>query len=145
MGYTLPDQREIFSFSELSESFDVKRMSLGGPIFDLAKLKWLNGRYLREKLDKSEVLQRLMEWKANPEFLGQILPLALQRLETFSDFFPLAQFLLTEAPDYPIEALIGKMEAGEVAKFSKLLNGKWKNQRLESRFTFQAISKNCRC
>ena len=35
--------------SELSESFDIKRMSLGGPIFDLAKLKWLNGRYLREK------------------------------------------------------------------------------------------------
>ena len=34
--------------NELSESFDLKRMSLGGPIFDLAKLKWLNGRYLRK-------------------------------------------------------------------------------------------------
>ena len=128
MGYTLPDQREIFSFSELSESFDVNRMSLGGPIFDLAKLKWLNGRYLREKLDKSEVLQRLMEWKANPEFLGQILPLALQRLETFSDFFPLAQFLLTEAPDYPIESLTGKMEAGEVAKILKV--AEWEMEKI---------------
>ena len=57
MGYTLPDQREIFSLNELSESFDLKRMSLGGPIFDLAKLKWLNGRYLREKLSPEEVVE----------------------------------------------------------------------------------------
>ena len=58
MGYTLPDQREIFSIGELSETFDIKRISLGGPIFDLAKLKWLNGRYLREQLQR-EVLERL--------------------------------------------------------------------------------------
>ena len=45
MGYTLPDQREVFSVTELAESFEIKRMSLGGPIFDSAKLKWLNGRY----------------------------------------------------------------------------------------------------
>ena len=49
MGYTLPDQKEIFSINDLCQTFDIKRMSLGGPIFDLAKLKWLNGRYLREK------------------------------------------------------------------------------------------------
>ena len=73
MGYTLPDQREIFDFKEMSDSFDIKRMSLGGPIFDIAKLKWLNGRYLREKLSPEEVLQRMVAWKANPEFLGKIL------------------------------------------------------------------------
>ena len=49
MGYTLPDQKEIFSINDLCQTFDIKRMSLGGPIFDLAKLKWLNGRYLRKK------------------------------------------------------------------------------------------------
>ena len=76
MGYTLPDQREIFNLQELSESFEIKRMSLGGPIFDIAKLKWLNGRYLREKLSLEDVLQKIIEWKANPEFLSKILPLA---------------------------------------------------------------------
>ena len=92
MGYTLPDQREIFDLHEMSESFDIKRMSLGGPIFDIAKLKWLNGRYLRWKLSPEDVLERMIEWKANPEFLGKILPLALQRLETLSDFFPQLNF-----------------------------------------------------
>jgi glutamyl-tRNA synthetase len=120
MGYTLPDQREIFSLGELSESFDIKRISLGGPIFDLAKLKWLNGRYLREQLQPEEVVERLQTWKANPDFLGKIMPLALQRLETFSDFFPLAQFLLSEQPVYDLEALIGKLSPDQPAKLLKI-------------------------
>ena len=47
MGYTLPDQREIFNINEMSESFDIKRISLGGPIFDIAKLKWLKRKILK--------------------------------------------------------------------------------------------------
>ncbi|MDA7756617.1 glutamate--tRNA ligase [Opitutales bacterium] len=128
MGYTLPDQKEIFNLEELSESFEIKRMSLGGPIFDLAKLKWLNGRYLREQLKPEDVLHRLMEWKANPEFLGKILPLALKRLETLSDFFPLAQFLLTDTPDYSTEELVGKLEAANVAKILKI--AEWEMEKL---------------
>ena len=120
MGYTLPDQREIFDLNEMSESFDIKRMSLGGPIFDIAKLKWLNGRYLREKLNPEDVLQRMIEWKANPEFFAKILPLALKRLETLSDFFPLAQFLFNDTPEYTSESLLVKMEGAEVAKLLKI-------------------------
>jgi glutamyl-tRNA synthetase len=144
MGYTLPDQKEIFNLGELSDSFDIKRMSLGGPIFDLAKLKWLNGRYLREKLKPEEVLDRLMTWKANPDFLSKILPLALQRLETLSDFFPLAQFLLNDAPDYSTEELVGKLEAVDVAKFIKIAEWemekipKWNKDELSK--LFQQIS-----
>ena len=130
MGYTLPDQREIFDLEEMSESFDIKRMSLGGPIFDIAKLKWLNGRYLREKLSPDEVLQRMLGWKANPEFLGKILPLALQRLETLSDFFPLAQFLLNDAPEYTIDALAGKLEPGIPAKLLKI--AEWELEKISS-------------
>ena len=130
MGYTLPDQREIFDLEEMSESFDIKRMSLGGPIFDIAKLKWLNGRYLREKLSPDEVLQRMLVWKANPEFLGKILPLALQRLETLSDFFPLSQFLLNDAPEYTIDALAGKLEPGIPAKLLKI--AEWELEKISS-------------
>mgnify|MGYP001435220996 CR=1 FL=1 len=128
MGYTLPDQREILDLEEMSESFDIKRMSLGGPIFDIAKLKWLNGRYLREKLEPKDVLNRLIKWKANPEFLGKILPLALQRLETLSDFFPLAQFLLDDIPNYTTDQLVGKQEALEVAKLLKI--AEWEMEKM---------------
>ena len=129
MGYTLPDQREIFNLQELSESFEIKRMSLGGPIFDIAKLKWLNGRYLREKLSLEDVLQKIIEWKANPEFLSKILPLALNRLETLSDFFPLSHFLLDDVPEYSLEKLIGKTEGLQVAKLLKI--AEWEMEKIQ--------------
>lgn len=129
MGYTLPDQREIFNLQELSESFEIKRMSLGGPIFDIAKLKWLNGRYLREKLSLEDVLQKIIEWKANPEFLSKILPLALNRLETLSDFFPLSHFLLEDVPEYSLEKLIGKTEGLQVAKLLKI--AEWEMEKIQ--------------
>ena len=62
----------------------------------------------------------MVAWKANPEFLGKILPLALQRLETLSDFFPLAQFLLNDAPEYSMDALAGKLEPSMPAKLLKI-------------------------
>ena len=128
MGYTLPDQREIFNINEMSESFDIKRISLGGPIFDIAKLKWLNGRYLREQMTTEEVLQRMIEWKANPDFFGKILPLALKRLETLSDFFPLSQFLLNDSPEYSLESLIEKLDGEDVAKLLKV--AEWEMEKI---------------
>ena len=146
MGYTLPDQREIFDLNEMSESFDIKRMSLGGPIFDIAKLKWLNGRYLREKLNPEDVLQRMIEWKANPEFFAKILPLALKRLETLSDFFPLAQFLFNDTPEYTSESLLVKMEGAEVAKLLKIAEWElekttaWQRDKLSAIFQKIAVT-----
>ena len=120
MGYTLPDQREMFSLDELCETFDLKRVSLGGPVFDVEKLKWLNGRYLREKMNHEEVLEKLINWKGGPDFFRKIIPLALPRLETFSDFFPISQFLLNEIPNYELEDLVGKREPVEVARILKI-------------------------
>ena len=130
MGYTLPDQREMFSLDELCETFEMKRVSLGGPVFDVEKLKWLNGRYLREKMSHEEVLQKLLEWKGGPDFFREIIPLALPRLETFSDFFPISQFLLNEIPTYQYEDLIGKQESVEVARILKI--AEWELEKTSS-------------
>jgi glutamyl-tRNA synthetase len=48
MGYSMPDGQEIFTFDEMVESFDWKRVNAVGPVFDLDKLGWLNGHYIRE-------------------------------------------------------------------------------------------------
>ena len=119
MGYTLPDQREIFSIDELTHSFDIKRMSLGGPIFDLAKLKWLNGRYLREKLSEKDVVERMIDWKINSGFIRKMIPHALQRLESFSDFIPLSGFLFEDHPQLALSSLIGKLNATDASKLIK--------------------------
>jgi glutamyl-tRNA synthetase len=44
----MPDDREVFSMDEMIHEFTFERISLGGPVFDLQKLDWLNGMYMRQ-------------------------------------------------------------------------------------------------
>src|SRR4028119_1791910 len=49
LGYSLPEgDKEVFTFQEMSASFDWKRVNTVGPVFDLDKLGWLDGHYVRE-------------------------------------------------------------------------------------------------
>ncbi|MGD1067739.1 MAG: glutamate--tRNA ligase, partial [Vulcanimicrobiaceae bacterium] len=54
--------QEMFDLETLwRERFGVEHISLGGPVFDVAKLDWLNGRYLRE-LTPEQLVARLQGW-----------------------------------------------------------------------------------
>jgi glutamyl-tRNA synthetase len=98
MGWSMPDGNEKFGVQEMIANFDIKRVSLGGPVFDTQKLDWLNGRYLRESLSDTEFLQRFAEWAFQAEKLHQIVPLIKPRVERFSDVVPLAGFFLAGMP-----------------------------------------------
>jgi len=95
MGWSMPDEREKFSLDEMLGAFDIQRVSLGGPIFDLEKLSWLNGLWLRESLSDEDLADRLIEWGFNRENLLQVIPHLKARVETLSDFAPKAAFLLS--------------------------------------------------
>lgn len=95
MGWSMPDEREKFSLTEMLNEFDLQRVSLGGPIFDLEKLRWLNGTWLREDLSVEQLADRLQEWAFNRDLLLKVLPLAQTRIETFSDLAPLASFFVS--------------------------------------------------
>ncbi|MBH2036756.1 MAG: glutamate--tRNA ligase [Pseudomonadales bacterium] len=91
MGWSMPDEREKFSLQEMVDNFDLKRVSLGGPIFDIEKLSWLNGQWLRD-LPVEEFASRLQTWALNPEYMMKIAPHVQGRVETFSQVAPLAGF-----------------------------------------------------
>ncbi|MEE4661614.1 MAG: glutamate--tRNA ligase [Halieaceae bacterium] len=95
MGWSMPDEREKFRFDDMLAAFDIQRVSLGGPVFDVEKLNWLNGLWIREELTDSELVQRLQDWAFNRSRLLAVLPHAKQRMETFSDLVPLAGFLVS--------------------------------------------------
>jgi len=59
MGFSMPDGREIFTLEEFIQAFTWERVSLGGPVFDLEKLRWMNGKYIREVLSLEEVAERV--------------------------------------------------------------------------------------
>jgi glutamyl-tRNA synthetase len=88
MGWTMPNGEEKFSLAEMAASFDVRRVSLGGPVFDLAKLSWLNGRYIRENHSPEQLADRLAEWAVNREYCVPILKLVHERVERLSDVLP---------------------------------------------------------
>ena len=95
MGWSMPDEREKFSLQDMLSQFDIQRVSLGGPIFDVEKLSWLNGTWIREDLDEQQLAQRLVDWAYNEQSLLKVLPHAQKRMETLSDFAPLAGFLVS--------------------------------------------------
>ena len=95
MGWSMPDESEKFSLAQMIENFDIQRVSLGGPIFDVEKLRWLNGTWIREDLDEAQLAQRLVDWAYNEANLMKVLPHAQKRMEILSDFAPLAGFLVS--------------------------------------------------
>ena len=98
MGWSMPDEREKFSLQEMMAEFDVQRVSLGGPVFDLEKLTWLNGVYIREDLDDDALLRALRDWAFNEDYLKQILPQVRPRVETLSQVMPLAGHFFSGIP-----------------------------------------------
>lgn len=102
MGWSMPDEQEKFTLSEMQQAFDIHRVSLGGPVFDVEKLKWLNGLWIRESLSTDDLIQRLQGWALNREMLEKILPQAQGRIDVLSDLIPQAAYLLSgEVPVSP--------------------------------------------
>ena len=98
MGWTMPDGEEKFSLSQMIKHFDIKRVSLGGPVFDGEKLDWLNGRYIREDLSVDDFIDRMTRWAFNADKMQQIVPLLQDRVQRLCDVLPLAGFFLAGNP-----------------------------------------------
>ena len=122
MGWSMPDEREKFSLSEMMAEFDVQRVSLGGPVFDLEKLTWLNGVYIREDLDDDGLLQALREWAFNEDYVKQILPQIRPRIETLAQATPLAGHFFSGLPDLKEQDFDSvKMEKEELVRLLQFL------------------------
>ena len=117
MGWSMPDEREKFSLEEMLAEFDLKRVSLGGPIFDQEKLSWLNASWIRENLTTEQFADRLHHWLLNRDYLMKFLPMAKERVERLSDFAPIAAFMFSGILNLsPEDFAHKKLEAGDVKK-----------------------------
>ncbi len=108
---------EKFTFDQLADGFTLEDISLGGPVFDLDKLRWLNARYLREDYDADGLAALVREWSMAEERLAGIAALAQPRLETLGDWGRLTNFLFVDAPEVEREKLAVKgLEEVQVAE-----------------------------
>lgn len=84
MGYSLPDEREKFSLDEMIQTFDIRRVSLGGPIFDTEKLFWLNAQYIRE-MSASDLVDTILKWQNDRQKLEEIATAIAPRISILSE------------------------------------------------------------
>lgn len=105
LGWSHPQQKEIFSLNEFIRLFDLKDVSPVGPVFDLEKLKWLNGEYLRAKKPEA-IYDFLRSWAeetkmdmpklADRTFWLKVIPLFQPRVNIFSEIKAMVTFLFEE-------------------------------------------------
>ena len=98
---------DIFSLSDMLEKFDFRRISLGGPVFDLTKLKWLNGEYLRA-LSSENFFDALRATIFSDDYLRRIAPLVQTRIETLAQFGDMTDFFFKDDVMPELEVFIPK-------------------------------------
>ena len=97
---------EKFSLEWLIENFDIGDISLGGSVFDVAKLDWLNGRYCREDISTTEFLNKVREWALNDTYMLPIAEMAQSRIVKLSDLGGLTHmFFMNRIDGLTAEAL----------------------------------------
>jgi glutamyl-tRNA synthetase len=118
MGWSFGGDREKFTLAEMTEVFSWDRMSLGGPVFDLAKLTWLNEQYLHD-LSYEQLADALIGWRLNKEFLVKLLPLVRERVKKLDEVIPATEYFFSGDLDYAAvaaELVVPAVEPADVAK-----------------------------
>ncbi|MTD43401.1 glutamate--tRNA ligase [Conexibacter sp. W3-3-2] len=90
LGWGDEDDETIIATDELVKRFDISRVSKNPARFDEQKLRWLNGRYLRE-LSLDELTAELERFTGR-EGLRAVVEISHEKIQTFADFWPLVGF-----------------------------------------------------
>ena len=102
LGWSPSDNREIMSLSELVEAFDYHHINKSPAVFDIAKLKWMNGEYIK-KMDPDAFYERALPYLKEvlkKDFdLKKIAGMVQTRIEVFPDIPELVDFF-EEVPEY---------------------------------------------
>ena len=109
LGWAKEDQEELMSLDDYVREFDPAEMSMKSVAFDMQKLNWLNGIYIRQLSlkDLKEKLAPFIPITFPKEKIDQVLPLISERLETLADFEDLTNFFYQEI-EYSADLLMKK-------------------------------------
>ena len=135
MGWSHPEGKEEFYLSEFTKLFDPKDLKPVGPVFDLTKLEWLNGVWIR-KFPLTELKKRLLDFYKNDKetlemfkssHIDLLIGLSQSRMKKLSDFKNLA-FNNASARDLTVAE---RKVAGKLFDIlSKIEHSDWREERI---------------
>lgn len=133
LGWSNPQDKEIFSLDEFITQFDLKDLKPVGPIFDLVKLAWLNGMWIRQ-LPAEDIKKRLLAYYANDsemftilesDYIQALLPLVQTRMKTLQEFKELVvadiSYIYSDDEKKLATELLQTIEHQEVWLFEQIL------------------------
>lgn len=104
LGWCPQDNREIFSLPELVEAFDYHHISKSPAVFDIGKLRWMNGEYIKA-MDFDRFYERALPYIRETIHrdldLRKIAEMVKTRIEVFPDIPALIDFF-EEVPEYDL-------------------------------------------
>ena len=112
MGWAAEEGKEKFSLEEMIADFHWKRVATSAPVFDMQKLDWLNGEYIRS-MSEADLAKRLRETvlqqhPVEDATLAKTMSLVQERMKKLTDYVPLTEFLFVDRVNPPLEELIPK-------------------------------------
>lgn len=163
LGWSYDDKTNIFSVDELIERFSLERVGKNPATFDVNKLEWLNGHYIRRK-SISDVADALVPFCVaegieadtvqGRAILNEVAPLLVERLRRLTEAPPMVRFLFEEVtPDARAAALLEgqgdylaqvaqtleRLEKWTVAAIEEALRGLAESLELKPKKAFQPI------
>lgn len=112
LGWNPGDNREIFTLEELVKEFSFERIQKGGAVFNVKRLDWINGFYIRKlRIDAlAELCKPYLKGVGESSFqmLQEIVLLYQERLKKLSEISELADFFFKGKLEYPKSLLIWK-------------------------------------
>lgn len=150
MGFSMPGGVEIFAPAEMEKEFSIDKINAGGPVFDMQKLDWMNGQYIR-KMPVDELAKRLESYGAagkDPALVKRIVPLIQDRLRVLSDWNELTSFFFSDDIRHDPATLAAKKQTpAEAAALlaaarEALQSCEWTHAAIEARLRDLATAKN---
>ena len=126
LGWSLDDHTSILSIEELKQHFDLSRVVANPAVFDIDRLNFLNGHYIRAMGD-AEWVETIATWcesglpasvprPVDRPVIEQAAPLLKERVARLDEIAPMVAFLFgEEAPEYAPEAILERVPEREVA------------------------------
>lgn len=116
MGWSHPEEKDIFSREEFIKLFDLNDLKAVAPVFDLKKLEWMNGEYIRQmKIENlKNKIYEFYKKELSEKIIEKTIPLIQERIKKLSDYLPLCEFFFKRPESYELDltkykSLIQKM------------------------------------
>lgn len=119
LGWNDGTQQEIFSMDELISKFSLQRVQKSPAVFDIGRLDWMNGEYIRNKLTDDELIEKLRPfipsvWMEDMDYFKTVLNLDKERIKKLDETKYIMEIFF-EAPK-PDKDLVCSKDSAEIVK-----------------------------